>query len=349
MKNQTMFDNPNRPMDLQLFAEQDIRDFDDPGLATDVAALFNTDAGTEQVAEPITPAPTAPTGATVPPVNPNPPQTEPSPAEPPQTLEGGQPVPGPQTQEQLIGGKFKSQDELLNAYTNLEAMATRKAQEAAQYKSIAEQMQKQQTQSQNPVNQQISQEPSDDGTVDPLTDSESLTELLYSDPAKVIQMILDRSKQQTDSSLAPINQEREEQARQNDWRGRVDAFQSTHPDTVEWSADMSQILTENPQLRDQENGLEIAYNAARGQKYAPPQQVDPTSYLKDENFVNQNIINNPEIKNRVIRQYLSELQNGGTPVTIGGQAAGNSPMSPKSRPQSFDEADAEAEAYLRKL
>ena len=91
MKNQTMFDNPNRPMNLQLFADgQDIRDFDDPGLATDVAALFNTDAGTEQPMEPPVPAPTAPTGATVPPVNPNPPQTEPSPAEPPQPPVDGQ-------------------------------------------------------------------------------------------------------------------------------------------------------------------------------------------------------------------------------------------------------------------
>jgi len=248
----------------------------------------------------------------------------------------------------MIGGQFKSVDDLLKSYKESQAMGTRKAQEAAQYKAMAEKLQLQATQNVDPA-QQTSQTDEVPGEVDPLTDSEALTELLYSDPAKVIQMILDRTKQQTDSSLAPINQERDEQARQNDWRGKVDAFQSAHPDTGDWSADMSQILMENPQLRDQENGLEIAYNAARGQKYSAPQEIDPKSFLADQNFVKDNILNNEDINKQIIQQYLAKLQNGGTPMTIGqAPVGGSTTLMPPKRATTMEEAEEMAMSMFQK-
>lgn len=345
MKNQTRIDNHS--MDLQLFAG-----LDDEAMQASLMDMFNAPGEADPNSATPSELPATvevPEGAIAvkegdqgtPPIEGTQvPETPIAPA-------SEQPVDGSQTQG-MIGGQFKSVDDLLKSYKESQAMGTRKAQEAAQYKAIAEKLQLQATQSIDPA-QQTSQNTEAPEEVDPLTDSEALTELLYSDPAKVIQMILDRTKQQTDSSLAPITQERDEQARQNDWRGRVDAFQSTHPDTEEWSTDMSQILKENPQLREQENGLEIAYNAARGQKYSAPQEIDPKSFLADQSFVKDNILNNEDINKQIIQQYLAKLQNGGAPMTIGqAPVGGSTTLTPPKRATTMEEAEEMAMSMFQK-
>ena len=346
MKNQTRIDN--HLMDLQLFAG-----LDDEAMQASLMDMFNAPGEADPNSATPSESPSAvevPEGAIVikegdqgtPPI-----EGTQVPGTPPVAPASEQPAPGSQTPA-MIGGQFKSVDDLLKSYKESQAMGTRKAQEAAQYKAMAEKLQLQATQNVDPV-QQTSQTTEVPGEVDPLTDSEALTELLYSDPAKVIQMILDRTKQQTDSSLAPITQERDERARQDDWRGRVDEFQSTHPDTEKWSTDMSQILKENPQLREQENGLEIAYNAARGQKYSAPQEIDPKSFLTDQNFVKDNILNNEDINKQIIQQYLAKLQNGGAPMTIGqAPVGGSTALTPPKRATTMEEAEEMAMSMFQK-
>ena len=346
MKNQTRIDNHS--MDLQLFAG-----LDDEAMQASLMNMFNAPGEADPNSATQSELPSAvevPEGAIAvkegdqgtPPVEGT------QVPETPIASASEQPVNGSQAQG-MIGGQFKSVDDLLKSYKESQAMGTRKAQEAAQYKAMAEKLQLQATQNVDPAPQQTSQTDEVPGEVDPLTDSEALTELLYSDPAKVIQMILDRTKQQTDSTLAPINQERDERARQDDWRGRVDAFQSTHPDTEKWSTDMSQILKENPQLREQENGLEIAYNAARGQKYMPQQEIDPKSFLTDQNFVKDNILNNEDINKQIIQQYLAKLQNGGAPMTIGQASVGGSTtLTPPKRATTMEEAEEMAMSMFQK-
>lgn len=346
MKNQTRIDNLF-PMNLQLFAG-----LDDDATQASLMEMFNAPGEAGSTTEQLPPAVDAPEGAIAvndggqgtPPIEGTPAQVQ-----PPVDPASEQPVNGSQ-QQTMIGGKFKSVDELLNAYTNLESMTTKKAQEAAQYKAMAEKLQLQTSQQVDPAQQQINQSTEDvPGEVDPLMDSEALSELLYSDPAKVIQMILDRTRQQTDSSLAPINQERDERARVNSWRSRVDAFQAEHPDTAEWQESMAQILMQNPQLREQENGLEIAYNAARGQKYAPQQTIDPKSFLQDPNFVNENVLGNEEIEKQIIERYLTKLQNGGAPMTIGQTPVGGSTaLTPPKRATTMEEAEEQAMSLFTK-
>lgn len=110
---------------------------------------------------------------------------------------------------------------------------------------------------------------------------------------------------------------------------------------------MSRVIMENPELRDHPNGLALAYQAARGQNYAEP--PDPTTYLQDPEFVKSNVLGNDEIKNQVIQQYLTELQNGGQPLSIGqSQAGGSTPMTPPKRPGSIEEAGEMALGWLNK-
>lgn len=315
------------PMNLQLFASG----MEDEEFQNQLMQMF--DGAEQQQTEEPAPVET-PNGATMPADPSQPPMQEPE-------QPSGEPgTPGPQ--QELIGGKFKSVDDLLNAYTNIESFATRKAQEAAQYKAMAEQIQNQQSQFQDPAPEQTSPE-----EVDPLEDEEALSELLYSDPVRVIKMIKESAIREAQSTVQPL-MEREAQAqKQAEWQERVDSFAAEHPDLDRWSESMARVIMENPELRDHPKGLELAYHAAKGQHYAEP--PDPTIYLQDQDFVKNNIIGNEEIKNQIIQQYLTELQNGGQPLSIGqSQAGGSTPMTPPKRPASIEEAGEMALSWMNK-
>lgn len=315
------------PMNLQLFASG----MEDEEFQNRLMQMF--DGAEQQQTEEPAPVET-PEGATMPADPSQPPMQEPE-------QPSGEPgTPGPQ--QELIGGKFKSVDDLLNAYTNIESFATRKAQEAAQYKAMAEQIQNQQSQFQDPAPEQTSPE-----EVDPLEDEEALSELLYSDPVRVIKMIKESAIREAKSTVQPL-MEREAQAqKQAEWQERVDSFAAEHPDLDRWSESMARVIMENPELRDHPKGLELAYHAAKGQHYAEP--PDPTIYLQDQDFVKNNIIGNEEIKNQIIQQYLTELQNGGQPLSIGqSQAGGSTPMTPPKRPASIEEAGEMALSWMNK-
>ena len=322
------------PMNLQLFASG----MEDEEFQNRLMQMF--DGAEQQQTEDPTPVET-PEGATMPAEQP-PAQDPVQGTDPTQELQpSGEPgTPGPQ--QELIGGKFKSVDDLLNAYTNIESFATKKAQEAAQYKAMAEQIQNQQSQFQDPAPEQTSPE-----EVDPLEDEEALSELLYSDPVRVIKMIKESAIREAQSTVQPL-MEREAQAqKQAEWQERVDGFAAEHPDLDRWSESMARVIMENPELRDHPKGLELAYHAAKGQHYAEP--PDPTVYLQDQDFVKNNIIGNEEIKKQIIQQYLTELQNGGQPLSIGqSQAGGSTPMTPPKRPASIEEAGEMALSWMNK-
>ena len=322
------------PMNLQLFASG----MEDEEFQNQLMQMF--DGAEQQQTEEPTPVET-PEGATMPAEQP-PAQDPVQGTDPTQELQpSGEPgTPGPQ--QELIGGKFKSVDDLLNAYTNIESFATKKAQEAAQYKAMAEQIQNQQSQFQDPAPEQTSPE-----EVDPLEDEEALSELLYSDPVKVIKMIKESAIREAQSTVQPLLEREAQAQKQAEWQERVDSFAAEHPDLDRWSESMARIIMENPELRDHPKGLELAYHAAKGQHYAEP--PDPTIYLQDQDFVKNNIIGNEEIKNQIIQQYLTELQNGGQPLSIGqSQAGGSTPMTPPKRPASIEEAGEMALSWMNK-
>lgn len=315
------------PMNLQLFASG----MEDEEFQNQLMQMF--DGAEQQQTEEPAPVET-PNGATMPADPSQPPMQE------PQQPSGEPGTPGPQ--QELIGGKFKSVDDLLNAYTNIESFATKKAQEAAQYKAMAEQIQNQQSQFQDPAPEQTSPE-----EVDPLEDEEALSELLYSDPVKVIKMIKESAIREAQSTVQPLLERDAQAQKQAEWQERVDGFAAEHPDLDRWSESMARIIMENPELRDHPKGLELAYHAAKGQHYAEP--PDPTIYLQDQDFVKNNIIGNEEIKNQIIQQYLTELQNGGQPLSIGqSQAGGSTPMTPPKRPASIEEAGEMALSWMNK-
>lgn len=254
---------------------------------------------------------------------------------PNQTPAGEQPNQAPDNADNLILGKFKSPEELANSYANLERMNTQTRQELAQAQQVAQaaqtavqQMQQQMNGIVNP--QQAQQQPQ----LTPEQQNEAFMNKFYENPTGTIQEML---KTIVDPQIQPIQQQMQAQQQQQTWNQAVGDFAQKTPDFDQWKGQMGQVLDANPHLADLTrvpNGLEVAYNMAKGQNYQ-----DPSSMLQNQDFVKQNILNNQDIKNQIIQEYLQGIQQGEkAPTVINGQANGSTVVVPEGKPQNMKDA-----------
>lgn len=254
-----------------------------------------------------------------------------TPNQPPVAEQPGQQAPS--QQEQLILGKFKSPDEVVNAYASLEQFNTKTRQELAQERQEKEQLkaalQQMQQQSQQMVQPQA-QEPE----LTPEEANEQLMNKFYENPAQFFNEIKEQAKQELMQQIAPIQEQYQMQQEQARWNEAVNNFATSHQDFQQWQPAMQEVLANNPHIANLPNGLEVAYAMAKGQNYQ-----DPNAILQDQNFVKQNILGNQDIKNQIIQEYLQSLNKGQqAPTVIGGQVGGAMPMTPDNKPQNMDEA-----------
>ncbi len=346
MKFKKLSDNLFRSLNVRM------KTLDDPGLENDLMALFDAPEGAGTP-----PAPDAPPGATVPP------NTSPQPEQPVGEQPVGEqplgepaapapvapPVQGTPDADPLAAlhqnglDKFKSVDDLAKSYKELEQYTGRTKQELSelrnQMSTIQEQLQKQQPTTGQPEApaQQVDSGPSD----------EELAEMMYSDPKGYTDYVV---KQALNQQSQATQAQAEDQAK---WAETVNRYSESNPEIAEYAEDMAALIQEDPSLKT-EKGLRQAHLMAKGMRPAtaptePPLDINPKDFLADEHFVEENVLSNPDIKQKIIQQYLKELQNGGTPVSIGNQAVGNTPLTPRTKPTNFDEAEDMAAEYLSKF
>jgi hypothetical protein len=215
----------------------------------------------------------------------------------------------------------------IDRYKNVQAWATKVSQENSDLKQQIERLTQQQSnnQSQQPQQQQPQQ-----ASIDPQTFVDSL----YENPQQVLSEVV---KSVIGQELSPIINFTKSQMLVDNWGNALKNFVENTPDYAENEQAMVDYINNN-NLGNSDNPdgvLKDAYIHARRQNYKPPQQVDPTSYLQDEKFVTDNIINNPDIVNRIIRAQTEKLQQGQPPVSIASN--GSQPIAtPVERPTTMD-------------
>jgi len=255
-----------------------------------------------------------------------------------QVKETGQAVDnvGQSKEEPLILGKFKNQNELIKAYTNLEGFTTMTRQELAQAKQMLE-------------NQKTVEEVVDKPEENPMEqlDEEALEakkeEILnkfYEDPLKFIDDINKnaevRAEEITKKMLEPIYQEREQAANQKKWDDIALQFKATHSDMADYSEDMIKFLEDNKEIAGKENSIELAYNYVKGMK--AQNQKSPDELLDDPEFI-QKAISNEKFRNEILKATAAGVKKGGPPPVISGNANGGKPVAvPPTTAKSFKEA-----------
>lgn len=273
-----------------------------------------------------------------------------------QPTEGQPGQQAPNNADALTLGKFKSPEELANGYVNVERAYTQTRQELAaknqQIDAMQQAIQQMQQQLNGNVNpqmqqmQQMEQQPQ-------YEDAESFMNKFYENPDALMQDKINNAIQNAIQQvilpqIQPIQQQYQQQQQQAAFNQAMDQFKSQVPDAAQLEPAIQQVLNQNPELNGHPKGpmaaINIAYNMAKGQMYQPP-----TALVQDKNFIENYIMNNPEIKNRLLQGYMQELQkNQQAPTVISGQAGGQTPAMPPSQPQTIKDARPLAEQYLRR-
>ena len=125
-----------------------------------------------------------------------------------------------------------------------------------------------------------------------------------------------------------------------EWDDKVAAFLGKYPIAEEYAKEISAVLSEDRELAEQENCLEVALGRALAKSYRKPE-----SMIEDEAFLEKYVYGNDKIRDRVIRDYIEGLSPlAGAPRTLphGGAAA----IIPPARARSVEEAGAMAQKFI---
>ena len=251
----------------------------------------------------------------------------------------GQPTQGqiqtPPVEQPLLLGRFKSTDDLANAYRSLEGEYTRKGQELTQMRNMVTQFESMTQQAAMPQenNQQV---PENREAL-----KEKLLERFYEDPVGVFEEMqrsaVEQATQTINKTIAPINDafQAQQEAAEVNRRAMEFAQDPANAGWQEFQGEMQQILETYPEMKKDPNVFQKAFIMAKGLRFKPQ---DINSMLQDPNVVQQ-LSSNEMLRNNIINSHLTQVNSVNTafPPTIGAQG-GASFAPPPNKPKSFDEA-----------
>lgn len=219
-------------------------------------------------------------------------------------------------------------------YTNLNSTYTKTNQELAEMRGRAQALEQmvQQLQSQPQAQPQAPQGPSAE---DLELAKENFMNKFYDDPMNAI---LEMVNQGVAPVIEPITKERE-------YQQQVQSLQAKHSDFQEVVPYMEQLLSSQPQVAG--FGLETVYWMAKGQRPSASPAPTMDQLLTDPSFVEQ-ILQNPNIKQRVQAAYLQDKQAINTPVVMANHAGGVATSIPEAKPKTMRESSKLAMSYFNR-
>jgi len=287
-----------------------------------------------------------------------------------QPLEEGE----PQEPEFQIPDKFKNPDGTPNiaamakSYAELEKLLGEQGNKLGQFSRIAQENQMLKTyilqaQAQQQQQQQQPQSPPQPEPKFPWEvemtpeEREKFHEEFLEDPvaaltkrdqqtAQAIEYKFQKMLEQVVNHLTPIIQEHQFRQEVQNYTNRLMALAEQNPDIYEVKPTMEVIagMLGKEALRAMEQSgqdpLQVVYEAAK--KLHKPAQAAPPSLeqlLSDQNF-RQQIIQNPDIKNEILKSHVQSVQQNKPPQVLGSQPGGTPAATPPIAPKNAREAGA---------
>ena len=120
----------------------------------------------------------------------------------------------------------------------------------------------------------------------------------------------------------------------SNWQDTVDVFLEQFPEAKDYSGEIGRILIEQPEIRDGQNSLQRAYMTILSRRKTPDELI------QDEGFLSDYIYSSERIRDKIIAEYLSELNNN-TPGEMrkGGETFITPPKSPKNLKEAMNLAE----------
>lgn len=95
------------------------------------------------------------------------------------------------------------------------------------------------------------------------------------------------------------------------WKDKINEFLQSHSKASGLMEEIATVMAENKNQNAGIEELEKAYSKVIENKYIPENEL-----VQNEEFLNKYIYSNDQIKNKIIDEYVSTLQNNKNPITI---------------------------------
>ena len=118
---------------------------------------------------------------------------------------------------------------------------------------------------------------------------------------------------------------------EGDFKLAVDKFFNEIPAAKAFAKDIANELLNNPELREDENCLNVALLKVLTDKFRTPEQL-----MSDGQFLNDYVFSSEEVRNAIIESYLDGVRKGVPPYTLRG--GGMQCVAPKVKPKTIEEA-----------
>ncbi len=120
----------------------------------------------------------------------------------------------------------------------------------------------------------------------------------------------------------------------SDWINSVESFMTDYPEAQELAGEIARILVKSPEIRESERPLERAYIAILSERKSAEELVN------DDKFLTEYIYPSDKIRDKIISEYIAEL-NSNTPSVMakGGETFITPPKSPKNLKEAMNLAE----------
>lgn len=127
-----------------------------------------------------------------------------------------------------------------------------------------------------------------------------------------------------------------------DWQEKVENFFETNSNAKIYASEISEVLKTDKVIAQSENSLNLAYQKVLASKFRTNEEL-----IKDENFLNNYILQNSEVKEKVFQEYLTNLLNKKSVPLMMQNKGSNFTVVASSKPKSLKEAKKFAEALIK--
>jgi hypothetical protein len=315
-----MADNLNRPaMDLQLFAEGEVVEPAPEETPAESSPQDKPQYGS--LSEFISQHFEEPQDKPI--------EQETTPAESPQT-----------TEEKLILGKFKSQDDLVQAYQEAERKISTYGQDTSKARQELEQLRGQVWQLQQYLQKPQTPQP----TAEELqAKNQEWLDKFYENPMDALEEVIQSRVQKI---VEPIQKDYQLQQYTRQYQAQIEQARQKYADFDTLQPVMQEVIQEQGQhLAGLPNAVEVIYSIAKGRAAAP---INHDQLLQDENFRSK-ILQNEEIRKAILTQIAQVTKDKQPPVVLGPQQGEPPIMAPEEIKTSKDAKKASISYFKRIL
>jgi len=143
--------------------------------------------------------------------------------------------------------------------------------------------------------------------------------------------------------LSDNNEKALPQYSKENWLEKVGEFIKEHPLATSYSKQIAEVLTENEELSTKEDALSLAYSKVLENNFKTKEEL-----VKDQEFLNEFVFSNENIKTKIIEEYLNNITSSKTVPLISNTSGTSSISSPKFKPKNLKEASLYATQILKK-